>query len=268
MSASAIAVTDPAWNSVFTPAGEKTVMPVPRALEAAEIPGIVEAFAQGARNAMAAGFDGVEVHAANGYLIQQFLNDSSNTRADAYGGSVENRARLCLEVMDAVVAAVGDSRKVGIRVGPYNFFLSCTDSNPAATYGYLVPELSKRKLGYLHLITPRQFEGATESDPSLAPFRAAFDGTVILAGGFERASGAKALAAGEGDAIAYGRWYLANPDLPKRFALNAELNAYDRDAFYNPMMPIKGCVKPGGIEGMHVFGAGVLTRARVASQLH
>ena len=115
------------------------------------------------------------------------------------------------------------------------------DSDPKALYGYLIPELSKRKLAYVHLIAARQFEATPADDPQqLGPLRKLFAGPAILAGGFDRATGAAALAAGEGDAIAYGRFYLSNPDLPKRYALNAELNAYDRDTFYNPAFPIKG----------------------------
>jgi N-ethylmaleimide reductase len=239
---SAIAITGDAWT-VYSATGEGPFpYPEPRALEEAEIAEIVAAFATAAKNAIAAGFDGVEIHSANGYLLQQFLADSTNTRTDGYGGSVEARARFTLEVVDAVVAAVG-ADKVGIRLAPFNFFLSCTDSDPAATYGHLMPKLSERKLAYVHLIEARQFEATpTDAPEQTGPFRAMFSGPAILAGGFERESGAAALAASKGDAIAYGRHYLANPDLPKRFALKAELNAYDRDTFYNPMFPIKGCV--------------------------
>jgi N-ethylmaleimide reductase len=237
---SAIAITDAAWT-VYTATGEGPFpYPEPRALEEAEIAEIVTAFATAAKNALAAGFDGVEIHGANGYLLQQFLADSTNTRTDGYGGSVEARARFMLEVVDAVIAAVG-ADKVGIRLAPFNFFLSCTDSDPAATYNFLMPKLSERKLAYVHLIQARQFEATPDSDPNqLGPFRKLFSGPAILAGGFDRATGAAALEAKQGDAIAYGRHYLSNPDLPKRYALSAELNAYDRDTFYNPMFPIKG----------------------------
>jgi N-ethylmaleimide reductase len=238
---SAIAITDPAWT-VYGPAGSGPhPYPTPRALEEVELAGIVADYATGARNALAAGFDGVEIHSANGYLLQQFLNDGSNTRADSYGGSVENRCRFPLAVVRSVIEAVGDASKVGIRVAPYNSFLACSDSNPVATYSYYVTELAKLGLGYIHFIMPRQFEPSTaEETARVSTLRRLFPGPAILAGGFDAASGAAALAAGEGDAICYGRFYLANPDLPKRFALGAELTPYDRDTFYNPQAGDKG----------------------------
>jgi 2,4-dienoyl-CoA reductase-like NADH-dependent reductase (Old Yellow Enzyme family) len=271
---SALPITGEAWT-VYTPKGGPFPYPTPRALEEAEIKAIVADFAQGAKNALEAGFDGVEIHSANGYLLNQFLCDSTNKREDSYGGSIENRCRLTLEVVDAVVKAVG-AGKMGIRLAPFNMFLDCTDSDPKALYGHLIPQLSKRKLGYVHLIAARQFEATPADDPNqLGPFRKMFAGTAIIAGGYDRATGAAAIADGTGDAVAYGcaphavacaarcfiavfhclahrltcvflvvasdrRFYLANPDLPKRYAQNAELNAYDRDSFYNPMMPVQG----------------------------
>ena len=200
---SALPITGEAWT-VYTPKGGPFPYPTPRALEEAEIKAVVADFAQGAKNALEAGFDGVEIHSANGYLLNQFLCDSTNKRTDGYGGSVANRCRLTLEVVDAVVAAVGAS-KVGIRLAPFNFFLDCTDSDPKALYGHLIPELSKRKLGYVHLIAARQFEATPADDPSqLGPYRKLFAGTAILAGGYERNTGAAAIADGTGDAIAFG----------------------------------------------------------------
>ena len=200
---SAVGITGEAWT-VYTPKGGPFPYPVPRALEEAEIKAIVADFAQGAKNALEAGFDGVEIHSGNGYLPNQFLCDSTNKREDGYGGSVANRCRFTLEVVDAVVAAVG-AAKVGIRLAPFNFFLDCTDSDPKALYGHLIPELSKRTLGYVHLIAARQFEATPADDPNqLGPYRKLFAGTAILAGGFDRASGAAAIADGTGDAVAYG----------------------------------------------------------------
>lgn len=254
---SAIAITDPAWT-VYGPSGRCAPpraraastrsrahsgphpYPVPRALETGELAAIVADYVSAAKAALAAGFDGVEVHAGNGYLIQQFLSDGTNSRADAYGGSIENRCRFCLDVTAAVVAAVGPAR-VGIRLAPFNFFLACTDSEPEALYSYLIPQLSAIKLAYVHLIMPRQFEAGTEEDGAkLGKLRKLFDGPALLAGGFDAASGAAALAAGACEAVVYGRHFLSNPDLPKRFLAGAPLNAYDRDTFYSPQHPIKG----------------------------
>ncbi len=174
------------------------------------------------------------------YLLNQFLCDGTNKRDDAYGGSIENRCRLTLEVTKAIVDVIGASR-FGIRLAPFNMFLSCNDSDPVALYSHLLPALSALKIAYVHLIMPRQFEPSTEEDTAkMEALRKLFKGTVILAGGFDAASGAAALKAGLGDAICYGRHYLANPDLPKRFALKAELNPYDRDTFYNPQAGDKG----------------------------
>jgi len=237
---SALAITDPAWT-VYGPSGSGPhAYPTPRALEASELPAIVAQYVAAARAALEAGFDGVEVHSGNGYLLNQFLADGTNQRADAYGGSVENRCRLVLEVVSAVAAAVG-AQRTGIRLAPYNMFLSCHDSDPQALYGHLLPALSALGLAYVHLIMPRQFEAATaEDEASLASLRRLFHGPVILAGGFDGASGAAAVASGLATAVAYGRHYLANPDLPKRMLLGAPLNAYDRETFYSPQHPIKG----------------------------
>ena len=240
---SAIAITDPAWT-VYGPSGSGPhPYPVPRALEVAEIKEIVAAYALATKRAVEeAGFDGVEIHSANGYLLNQFLCDGSNTRSDEYGGSVENRCRLTLEVTKACIAALGgDAKKVGIRLAPYNMFLQCSDSNPVALYTHLIKELDALGLAYLHFIMPRQFEASSDDETKqLYELRALCSGTVLLAGGFDAKSGAAALAAGHGHGIVYGRHYLSNPDLPKRFALGAELNAYDRDTFYNPMAGDKG----------------------------
>jgi N-ethylmaleimide reductase len=212
--------------------------PVPRALETAEIPGIVAEFRQGAQLAMDAGFDGVEIHGANGYLLDQFLNSNSNIRTDEYGGSIANRARFHLAVTDAVVTVWGRDR-VGIRLSPAGTFGDMFDATRWETYSYLVRELNNRQLAYLHFVEPRADERRTtagEPHPDLGTnrFRPLITGTtrVISAGGHDRLSGEATLASGDADAIAFGRWFISNPDLPLRFAQRAPLNPYDRSTFY------------------------------------
>ncbi|MDX2212724.1 MAG: alkene reductase [Oculatellaceae cyanobacterium bins.114] len=200
----------------------------PRALDIEEIPGIVEAYRQGAANALAAGFDGVEIHGANGYLIDQFLQDSTNHRTDAYGGAIENRARFMLEVVEAVTGVWGADR-VGIRLSPNGTFNDMADSDPTATFTYAVKALNPYNLAYLHLVEPRTGD---QNDLGAPYFRPIFDGTLISAGGYDRDMGNEAIAKGDADLIAYGRWFISNPDLPNRFASDAPLNPYDRDTFY------------------------------------
>lgn len=200
----------------------------PRALDIEEIPGIVEDYRQGAINALAAGFDGVEIHGANGYLIDQFLQDTTNHRTDEYGGSIENRTRFMLEVVEAVVGVWGADR-VGIRLSPNGSFNNMADSDPKATFTYAVNALNPYGLSYLHLVEPRTGD---ETDLGARYFRPIFNGTIISAGGYDRDMGNEAIANGEADLIAYGRWFISNPDLPNRFATNAPLNPYDRDTFY------------------------------------
>ena len=198
---------------------------VPRALETEEVAGVVEAFRIGAANAKAAGFDGVEIHGANGYLLDQFLQDGSNKRTDRYGGPLENRARLMLEVADAVISVWGAGR-VGMHLAPRADAHDMGDSNLPATFGYVARELGKRKLAFLC---------ARESvkEPRLGPqLKQAFGGVYVANEGFDQASGEAALAAGEADAIAYGKLFLANPDLPRRFALRAPLNPWNLATFY------------------------------------
>lgn len=207
----------------------------PRALETEEIPGIVEQYRHGAKNALAAGFDGVEIHSANGYLLDQFLHDGSNKRTDQYGGSLENRARLLMEVTEAVVSVWG-ADKVGIRLSPGGTFNSMSDSNPEALFDYVVSELNSFNLAYLHIIEPRIQGNVTVEDEEtglgVRHFRPIYNGTLITAGGYTRETGDAVLKAGEADLVAYGRLFIANPDLPKRFKLNAPLNDYDRSTFY------------------------------------
>lgn len=207
----------------------------PRALETSEIPEIVEQYRQGAKNALLAGFDGVEIHCANGYLLDQFLRDGSNQRTDQYGGSLENRMRLLKEVTEAIIEVWGGD-KVGVRLAPSGSFNSMSDSNPKALFSYVVKELNKYKLAYLHLVEPRVDGNATLekpcSDLTSGFFRNFYDGLIMSAGGYDRELGNEVLASGEADLVAYGRLFISNPDLPLRFAKNAELNPYDRSTFY------------------------------------
>ena len=214
--------------------GEKPFV-VPRALETEEIPQIVEDYCQAAQNAKAAGFDGVEIHSANGYLLDEFLQDGSNKRSDAYGGSIENRARLLMEVTEAVCSVWGGDC-VGVRLSPSSTFMSMHDSDPEALFGYVGKELNRFGLAYLHIVEPR-IKGDTkvEEDSNgmgVKFFRPIFDGTLITAGGYTRDSGNEVLATEDADLVAYGRLFIANPDLPQRFERQAPLNDYDRSTFY------------------------------------
>jgi N-ethylmaleimide reductase len=203
-------------------------------LETAEIPGIVEQYRQAALRGQAAGFDGIEIHAANGYLLDQFLQDGSNHRTDQYGGSVENRARLLLEVVDAVTAVVGAER-VGVRVGPSNSFNDMHDSDPKTLFSAVAAALRQRGIAYLHVIEPRVMgnkEVGDQTPVAAAYLKPIFGGPVIVAGGFDGASAAAIIAAGDADLVAFGRHFIANPDLPERLRQQAALNAYDRDTFY------------------------------------
>lgn len=203
----------------------ETPFVVPRPLERSEIPEIVAAFTRGAQNAELAGFDGVELHGANGYLLDQFLQDSSNHRDDDYGGPVENRARLMLEVADAVVSVWGPGR-VGVHLAPRGDAHSMGDSNPAATFGYVARELGRRKLAF---ICARERVGPDSIGPKL---KAAFGGVYIANEGFTHESAQQALDAGRADAVAFGKLFIANPDLPARFLSDAPLNAPVTDTFY------------------------------------
>jgi 2,4-dienoyl-CoA reductase-like NADH-dependent reductase (Old Yellow Enzyme family) len=197
----------------------------PRALDLAEIPAIVEAYRKGAENAKAAGFDGVQVHGANGYLLDQFLQDSTNQRTDEYGGPIENRARLMLEVVDACIEVWGANR-VGMHLAPRGDAHTMGDSNAAATFGYVASELGKRKIAF---IAAREALGENRLGPQL---KAAFGGPYIANEKFTKESAQKVLDAGEADAVAWGQLFIANPDLPRRFELNAPLNQPDPSTFY------------------------------------
>ncbi|MBL8013269.1 MAG: alkene reductase [Candidatus Omnitrophica bacterium] len=209
----------------------------PRALDISEIPGIVEQYQQAARNARQALFDGVEIHGANGYLLDQFLQDSTNRRTDHYGGSVENRARLLLEVVDAVVALWGKER-VGVRLSPYGTFNDISDSHPLKLFTYVIKELSRREIAYVHVIEPRATgagggDSVYENAPSTsATFRHLFNGVFISAGGYTFQTATEAVESNQVDAVAFGRLFISNPDLPMRFKALAELNKYNRATFY------------------------------------
>ncbi|CDP10744.1 unnamed protein product [Coffea canephora] len=205
----------------------------PRRLRKEEIPDIVNNFRLAALNAIEAGFDGVEIHGAHGYLIEQFLKDKANDRTDEYGGSIENRCRFALEIVEAVSNAIGPHR-VGIRLSPFTDFMDCADSNPKALGLYMAEALNKYGILYLHMVEPRirVNENSKRHDDSLLPMRKAFKGTFLAAGGYLREDGNEAIAENRADLIVYGRWFLSNPDLPKRFELNAPLTKYDRATFY------------------------------------
>jgi N-ethylmaleimide reductase len=215
-----------AQGQVFTATGPQPMV-TPRALALAELPGIVEQFRKGAENAKAAGFDGVELHGANGYLLDQFLRDGSNQRTDAYGGRIENRARLPLEVTKAVIDVWGADR-VGYRISPNGVFNAMSDSNPLRTFSYLTEELNKLGIAYLHVVDPVA-DGAKRLSPLL---RRKFDRSFIVNGGFDLDSANAAIRDGTADLVAFGTPFLANPDLPKRFRIKAPLNAPDQATFY------------------------------------
>jgi 2,4-dienoyl-CoA reductase-like NADH-dependent reductase (Old Yellow Enzyme family) len=204
----------------------KTSYPVPRALELKEIAGIVAAYRQGAQNAKRAGFDGVEIHGANGYLLDQFLQDNSNKRTDAYGGSIENRARLLLEVTDAAVEVFGPGR-VGMHLAPRGDSHTMGDSNPKALFGYVAEQLSRRKIAFLCV------RESIEGTPRLGPYlRQCFKGVYIANEGLSVDVARQLLTEGQADAAAFGRHYIANPDLVERIGAGAELSAGNSATFY------------------------------------
>ena len=217
-------------GETFTESGLQPFV-TPRALDIGEIPGIVEDYRQAAVNALRAGFDGVEVHAANGYLLDQFLRDGTNKRTDAYGGSIENRARLALEVVEAVTSVWGSDR-VGVRISPVNSFNSMTDSDPDATFGYIAGQLNRFGLAYLHVVENDVAGSTVTQSFDKRKLRNAFRGTYIANGGYDKARGTAAIAAGEADFVAFGAPFIANPDLVERFALDAPLNEADQSTFY------------------------------------
>ncbi|ORY02707.1 FMN-linked oxidoreductase [Basidiobolus meristosporus CBS 931.73] len=209
----------------------------PRALELEEIPKIVQEYKQAALNAIDAGFDGVEIHGANGYLIDQFINSNSNKRTDKYGGSIENRCRLALEVIDSVTNAIGQDR-TGIRFSPYSSFQDMDDESPVKTFAYLTTQIQQKypNMSYLHFVEARisgNIDTQEDESLSLDPFRNIWKGPFIVAGGYTPES---AIAGSEktGSLIAFGRRFISNPDLPERIRNDWKLNPYNRDTFYTP----------------------------------
>lgn len=199
----------------------------PREMTVEEIKETVKDFGRAAGNAIKAGFDGVELHGANGYLVQQFLSTNANNREDEYGGTIVNRARFLFEVLDAMIAQIGNDR-TGLRLSPGGQFNNMEETDAAELYDYVIDELNKRKLAYLHIGT---FDQNKNWHPVIRP---QFEGIYFAGVGFDKESGGKLLAQGGADAIVYGTKFLANPDLPKRFKLDAELNEPDESTFYTP----------------------------------
>lgn len=221
----------PVAPSAIRPAGHvslvrpKKTFETPRALELSEIPAIIESYRKGAENAKLAGFDGVEIHGANGYLLDQFLQDGTNKRTDKYGGSLENRARLMLEVTDAVISVWG-AGKVGMHLAPRGDASDMSDSNPLETFSYAARELGKRKIAF---ICSRESLGANRIGPAI---KKAFGGVYFANEQFSKESAEQVLAAGEADAVVFGKLFIANPDLPERFEKNAPLNTPVPETFY------------------------------------
>ena len=219
---------------VSTPSG--WVRPSPhRALDITEIPGIIADYRKAAERAKAADFEGVELHAANGYLIDQFLQDGSNQRTDIYGGSIENRSRLLLEVVEALVSVWGGDR-VAVRIGPSGTWNGMSDSNPEALFDYAADQLNRFGLAYLHIIEPRVkgnvLVAAGQAPVASEQLRKIYKGKIIAAGGFEPDTAEAIVEKGDADLVTFGRYFISNPDLPKRIKLGLPLNDYDRNTFY------------------------------------
>jgi N-ethylmaleimide reductase len=207
-----------------------------RALTAPDVAALVQDFRSAAARGLEAGFDGLEIHGANGYLIDQFLQDGSNQRNDAYGGSIGKRSRFLLDIVHAAIEVWG-SQRVAVRLGPSGHFGGMKDSDPVALFTYLAQQLDALDLAYLHLIEPRIMGNATDESRDQAPvaarlIRRHFQGVIIAAGGFNRTSAQALIAEGTADLVAFGRDFIANPDLPERLRRQLPLNDYDRDTFY------------------------------------
>ena len=207
-----------------------------RALTETEVQALVEDFRSAAERGLKAGLDGVEIHGANGYIIDQFLHDGSNVRTDGYGGPIENRSRFLLEVTKAAISVWGSDR-VAVRLGPSGSFGNMLDSDPIALFNYVVKELDHLDLAYLHLIEPRVAGNAVDETRDQSPvaarsFRKIYKGLIIAAGGFDADSAHEIISEGSADLVAFGRHFIANPDLPERFRRGLPLNGYDRETFY------------------------------------
>lgn len=222
--------------------GQPTMLPfvTPRELALSELPGIVTQYVQAAKNALSAGIDGVEIHAANGYLLDQFISSRTNHRRDAYGGSISNRIRMLLDVVDAVARVCG-SKRVGVRISPFGTFNDIADEHPEALFETIAEALSSREIGYLHVVDP-SFDGHPDirqrAKELMRLIRQRFAGTLILCGGYDRERADAALVENRADLIGFGRLFIANPDLPVRLKTHAPLNTPDPSLFYG-----------GGIQG-------------------
>jgi N-ethylmaleimide reductase len=231
------AVPIPSELKTVTAEGQQVSYETPRALETSEIAGVIDGYRQGARNALAAGFDGVEIHGANGYLIEQFLQSHTNLRTDRYGGSIENRARLLMEITRAVIEVWGADR-VGVRLSPYGIANGSGEADPMPLYTHVVQSLDRLGLAYLHFIEPRSSgAGRAEVNHQNVPsamllFRPMWRGVLITAGGFTGDTAEAAIKAGHADAIAFGRIFISNPDLPRRLRHGFPLTPYNRATFY------------------------------------
>jgi N-ethylmaleimide reductase len=223
-----------AVGEMYTDAEGMKPHPVPQAMTEADIKATIEEFAQAAKNALAAGFDGVELHGANGYMLEQFIRPNSNQRTDRYGGTIENRARFMLEVADAVISAIGKD-KVGIRLSPFGVFndMPLYDAMEA-DYTYVAQQLNARGLAYIHLVDHSSMGAPPVPASMKATFRSVFKGKLILSGGYDAARVESDLAAGKCDLVAVGKPFLANPDLVSRWKTGVALNAPDMNTFYTP----------------------------------
>jgi N-ethylmaleimide reductase len=223
-----------AGGDMWTDAEGMKPEPVPQAMTQADIEVAIEEFAQAARNAVAAGFDGIELHSANGYLLEQFIRPNTNIRTDRYGGSIENRSRFVLEVADAAIKAIGKD-KVGIRISPFGVFNNMpVYPQMEADYAYLANQLNERGLLYIHVVDHSSMGAPQIPDSMKATLRSMNHSALILSGGYDPARAENDLKANKGDLIAVGKQLLANPDLPKRWQIGAALNAPDMSTFYTP----------------------------------
>jgi N-ethylmaleimide reductase len=224
-------------GKVMTASWKQADYEVPHALEIAEIQAILNDYRHACLQAKSAGFDGVEVHGANGYLLDQFLQDGTNHRTDEYGGSIANRARFLLEVV-TIANEIWGSGRVGVRLSPYGTFNDMSDSDPVALFSYVLEQLSALKIAYIHMIEPRATSaGGSDAVNAQAPsssqlFRRKFSGTFISAGGYNPELARAAVGSGEVDAVAFGRFFISNPDLVERIRLGKDLSPYNRATFY------------------------------------
>lgn len=220
----------------FNMDGQEINLGTPKELTIEEIKQIIQDYKHAAINAKEANFDGIEIHGANGYLIDQFLQNNANKRTDIYGGSLENRSRFLIEIIDEV-KKVWDSCRIGVRFSPYGTFNDVSDSNPVELFQYVLAKMNQKNLAYVHLIEPRAGGGKIDNNLADSPdvassFRDCYKGFLISAGGYDPITADETIKNNKADAIAFGRLFIANPDLPKRIKLNANLNKYNRDTFY------------------------------------